>query len=335
MKVLIATNMYPTQKNPKSGTYIEQQISSLIANGIDVKIALYNRVDNGWKEYYKGLFTFKNVVKKEKPDLVHIMYGGILAASLTWRTLYVPTLISFGGSDLIPSPVENLWVRTRLRVGRWGSYWALRKAQGAIVKAKCMLEYIPPWFPKEKVWVLPNGVNLQRFFPMDKLECRKKLGWNEHEFCIMFSLNEINRRSKGNEIAEAAVQELKRRGIPAVLKKPNRIPHSEMAVWMNAADVFLLTSEHEGSPNVIKEALACNTPVVSTDVGDVAERIEGIKGCYLTERNAIDVANALEKVYRTPIQIQSRQKVENEVSLEKIAKKLIEIYHNFIQNSEK
>lgn len=325
--------MYPTDKNPKSGTYIEQQITSLKQFGVDVKVVIYNRVDYGWKEYYKGLLNFKTIVELVKPDLVHIMYGGVLAASLTRSSLKVPIIISFGGSDLIPSPEENAWVRLRLGVGRLGSYFALRKASGAIVKAKCMLKHLPQWFPQDRVWVLPNGVNLQRFYPMDKLECRKKLGWNENEFQVMFSLSETHRKSKGAEIAELAIRELQKRGIPAVLRKPNKIPHSEMAIWMNAADVFLLTSEHEGSPNVIKEALACNTPVVSTDVGDVAERIEGIEGCYLTKREVVEIANHLEKVYQNPIKIQSRAKIENEVSLEVIAQKLVTIYQTVLERT--
>lgn len=328
MKLLIASNNLPTKANPKAGAYNEQQISSLKNAGLNVEVVFFNRVDTGWFGYLQAFLSFPYRVKKINPDLIHIQYGGVFAALLVSRISKVPILVSFGGSDLIHSPNESWRVRTRLWVGIKASLYVLKRVQGVIVKSKNMLRELPSWVNLKNVWVVPNGVSLHRFQPMDKSECRKKLGWSDQNFNIMFSLYEhTTRRTKRMDLAEAAVEELRKNHIPAVLQRPNKIPHTEMPIWLNASDVFLLTSEHEGSPNIVKEALACNTPVVSTDVGDVAERMEGLQGCYLTTFDVKLIVEKLTTVYQNPINPNSREKIQADVSLEMTANRIIQIYH--------
>ena len=94
-------------------------------------------------------------------------------------------------------------------------------------------------------------------------------------------------------LARAAVAEALARGLPAELHFLSGVPNSEVPIWLSASDALLLTSLHEGSPTVVKEALACGLPIVSVNVGDVAERIETIEGCYLAEPDAGSLADKL------------------------------------------
>jgi glycosyltransferase involved in cell wall biosynthesis len=106
-------------------------------------------------------------------------------------------------------------------------------------------------------------------------------------------------------------------------------PNSEVPFWLNAADVLLLTSKHEGSPTIVKEALACRLPVVSVDVGDVAERIEGIDGCHLAEAEPAALAGKLELVFERRRRLDCKEKL-HEFSCETIAAKLENFYQELI-----
>jgi len=108
------------------------------------------------------------------------------------------------------------------------------------------------------------------------------------------------------------------------------VPHLQVPVWLNAADVMLLTSLHEGSPNIIKEALACNVPVVSVDVGDVGEQIQGIEGCHLALPTPDDLAPKLLLVHAALRRVAGRAKMQ-ELSLERIALRLREFYSELLE----
>jgi glycosyltransferase involved in cell wall biosynthesis len=103
------------------------------------------------------------------------------------------------------------------------------------------------------------------------------------------------------------------------------VQHTEVPLWLNASDVVLLTSIQEGSPNIIKEALACNVPVVSVNVGDVAERIQDIEGCYVTLPKYTDIADKLCLVHAGIRRVDGRNKM-HEFSVEAVAKRLKVLY---------
>src|SRR5712664_1222709 len=103
------------------------------------------------------------------------------------------------------------------------------------------------------------------------------------------------------------------------------IPNAEVPVWLNASDVLLLTSMHEGSPTIVKEALACGLPVVSVDVGDVAERIEGVEGCYLAPPQSADLAAKLCLVRQSRKRLNCQTRLE-ELSIVSVARKLKRCY---------
>ena len=178
---------------------------------------------------------------------------------------------------------------------------------------------------QSKVRIIPNGVNLDRFKPLDRSACRRRLGWDNDHFHVLFPPNVGGDPRKRPDLAQAAVKAADRSGIQTKLHQLQRIPHAEVPIWLNASDVVLLTSLHEGSPNIIKEALACDLPVVSVDVGDVQERIQGVEGCYLGLSKPYDLATKLCLVHAGPRRVKGRVKMD-ELSLNRISLRLKEFY---------
>ena len=150
------------------------------------------------------------------------------------------------------------------------------------------------------------------------------LGWNPAHRHVLFPAPE-SRAEKRYDLAQAAVARLDPAFGPCELHSLDGIPHEEVPTWLNAAEVVLLTSSREGSPNAIKEALSCNVPVVSVDVGDVRERIEGVAGCFIAAATPADLAEKLGRVLEAGERIDAREQVAD-LAIERVAEKLRTIY---------
>ncbi len=130
---------------------------------------------------------------------------------------------------------------------------------------------------------------------MDRSDCCRQLGWHPSEFHVVFPFN-TGDPVKRPGLAAEAVSQLRRQGTQVHLHMLRGVAHHHVPVWLNAADVVLITSRQEGSPNVVKEALACNRSVVAVRVGDLVERIGGVEGCHLAEPTPEDLAQKMERV---------------------------------------
>ncbi len=325
MKVLAVTNMYPNPINPRSGTFVFQQVNGLRSIGVDVEVCHIPRDVRGMKVYISLRRRIISCLNTFKPDVIHIMYGGIMAFRASSFSTSYPIVLSLCGTDIIGEEVGSVPQKIRGWIGVFGSRYALKKTHYLIVKSKYLLKHIPHSFPLDRVSVIPNGVNLNMFIPMDKITCQKRLGWNPESFHIVFSTISFNDANKRLPLARSAVERLKKKGLSVDFHIMVSVPHEEVPVWLNAADCVLLTSSHEGSPNIVKEALACNRPVVSVDVGDVREMIEGVDHCYIAEPEPQDIADKLYRVYRSPRVNRGREKMK-ELSIEKVAYRLVTVY---------
>src|SRR5581483_499662 len=135
-------------------------------------------------------------------------------------------------------------------------------------------------------------VDLDRFRPMDRSSCLEQLGWPADRKYVLTYGTDAGKRL---DLAHQAVN-LVAAGTPVELKILSGVDHSLVPIWLNAASVFLVTSSAEGSPNTVKEALACDLPVISTDVGDVRERISAIEGCAVVSPEPTEIVDALRRV---------------------------------------
>lgn len=295
MRVLVVTNMYPTETSPWSGTFVRQQVESLQGSGVDVDLLFLDRLRDG-RGVYRGLA--RRVLRRAvetRADVVHVMYGGVMAESVARARLRVPVVVSYCGSDLLGDPEAKRVRRISSGLGVLASRRAARRAAGVIVKSENLRRALPPLDPR-RVWLIPNGVDLQRFRPRDGEACRRELGWDPQTRHVLFPSRPEN-RVKRFTLAREAVERLTRAGRPVRLHVLDRVSHDRVSIYLNASDCLLMTSEHEGSPNIVKEALACNRPVVSVDVGDIRERIEGVPGCSIAAGRAEDLAAALEAAF--------------------------------------
>lgn len=293
MRVLAVTNMYPSAAMPANGVFIAEQVKGLRAAGVEVQVYFVDRIDKGMSAYASMLGPVREAVRTFCPDILHVMYGGVMADRITRNVNHAPQVVTFHGSDLLG---ENLsgWMRKWIsHYGMVCSRRAARRANGVIVVAHRLKKALPPGL--RNVRVIPCGINLERFRPLNKPECQRRLNWAPGVFHVLFPAHRHN-TVKRPGLAKAAVEEFNTRGGTAELHFLEGVANEEVPIWMNASDALLLTSAHEGSPTVVKEALGCGLPVVSVDVGDVAERIEGIEGCHLAAPGPGELASKLKLV---------------------------------------
>lgn len=333
LRILVVTNIYPTPQCSTLGTFVEQQVVGLRQIGLGVDVMLVNRAENGMSSYLTIGAEVRSRVKELQPDVVHVMYGGVLAERVTSAVTERPVVVSFCGSDLLG---ERLAGPLRSIMGEFGvfaSHIAAKRAVGIIVKSRNLEEVLPVSVDRSKVRIIPNGIDLERFRPLDKVECRKKLGWSLNGFHVLFPAN-AGLPVKRPHLAQAAIKAANRSGLNAEMHQLRGVPHGEVPTWLNASDVVLLTSVHEGSPNIVKEALACDVPVVSVDVGDVRERISDIDGCYLALPDLHDLGVKLGMVGNRKGKIAGRERVR-QLSLEQTALNLASFYRLVLESHQR
>ena len=265
--------------------FIREQARSLRKAGISVDI--YTMKGNGLQGYLKNIKTIKNQIKTNDYDVVHAHYTltACVARLASWRK---PFVVSFMGSD-----VNGIYNRKGKRQAGISFLLMLLSnllacfADAAMVKSPGMLRRI---LRKKNVTIIPNGVDLEKFYEQDKQECRSKLGLDPDKSYILF-LGDKEDQVKNAGLIMNVVNQYEAGDIELLMPHPVR--HELIPDYLNAADVLALASFSEGSPNVIKEAMACNCPVVSTNVGDVAWLLEDVKGCYIASRDIREYKNRI------------------------------------------
>src|SRR5262245_6989293 len=171
MRVLAITNLHPTLESPGGGAFIAQQIESLRARGLEVEVMFLNRRRDGPWIYYRLGSALRQKMAAFAPDLLHVMYGGVMAAEVTRQRFTTPTIVNFHGSDLLG---ENLSGLRRELISHYGvrcSIKAARRAQGVIVVARHLLNALDHSVSARKVRVIPCGIDLERFKPLDRRRC--------------------------------------------------------------------------------------------------------------------------------------------------------------------
>ena len=133
-------------------------------------------------------------------------------------------------------------------------------------------------------------------------------------------------------MAKAAINELASEGVKVELIELKGYNREQVNALMYNCDALLMTSKTEGSPQVIKEAMACGCPIVSVDVGDVAERVSGVEGCYVVRtRKPEGIAEALKKALAYETRTNGRERIlEMGLSNEQVAERLMAIYKQLV-----
>ena len=291
------------------------QGNSLEKNGINVfYFPIYGK---GLLSYLKNVFALNKYLSNNKYDVVHAHYS--LSAYVATLSGAKPLVVSLMGSDVKPSFASKLLIKFFSRF-----FW-----HHTIVKSAYMRNSLG----LSNASVFPNGVDTDVFYPMDKLTCAKQLGWDIKKKHILFAAKP-SRPEKNFALAEQAVTQLDNASIK--LHTLIDVPHERIPLWLNATDVVLLTSLWEGSPNVIKEAMACNRPIVATDVGDISWLFGDEPGHYLTTFADEDVAAKLRKALAFSERIgqtKGRMRIiELGLDSAPVAKKIADVYQQVLYN---
>jgi teichuronic acid biosynthesis glycosyltransferase TuaC len=307
----------------RSGNSGTDTISSIQGDSLQrncMKIYYYNIIGRGIVGYLKNLYSLRRYVKENKIKLVHAhySYSGVLSI-LSYTG--VPVVVSLMGTDVLRKSLINTVFNKLI----------LKKANFVIVKSPELNQKLPESHNKH---IIPNGVNMSLFQPSNHEEARKALNWDANKIHILFA-SYPERMEKNYPLAEAAIRILAGEGLSVETHYIKDIPFTQMPDYYNAADVLLLTSFYEGSPNVIKEAMACNCPIVSTPVGDVAQVINGTEGCYLSTFEAEDVAERIKSALPFSKTRTSGREHMTELDEINIAKKIISLYHTALKNKYK
>jgi glycosyltransferase involved in cell wall biosynthesis len=234
----------------------------------------------------------------------------------------LPLVVSFCGDDLLGTPDAHGKPTFKGRALLPVSHHAARRADGAIVKSDEMRRAIAS-IPD--VEVIPNGVDLARFAPESRASARSALGWSQIGHVLLFAANRLEPR-KNWALAEATRAALTARGHDVRLEAIHGRPQADMARALNAADVLLLPSFHEGSPNVVKEAMAVGLPVIAAPVGDCAERLRDVTPSWVVERSVEAFANAAAAVLADARRSNGREVIARTLSLEAVAKRVLAVY---------
>jgi teichuronic acid biosynthesis glycosyltransferase TuaC len=268
--------------------------------------------------------SIRSRIQEFRPDIVHAHFGTITAFA-TVIASSVPVVITFRGSDLNPSPSDG---RLRNLVQKTLSNTAARFADAVILVSSELRTRL--WLDHPNAHVIPTGVDLELFRPTSRLEAREHLGWNFDDPVILFNAG-LTPRVKRLDLAERSV-DLLRQHIPGVRIHVLRgtTAHSDLPAYMNAADCLFVTSDFEGSPDIVKEALACDLPIVSVDVGDVRERTAEVDQVAIVERDPEAIAIAAERIIRSEKRSDGRDKIA-ELDSGTIRDAVIQVYQGILR----
>jgi glycosyltransferase involved in cell wall biosynthesis len=296
----------------------QQQVETLADAGVEVDTIVpagsHTTAGRESRSPVDYLRFFPQVIRKSLGDydLVHANFG--LTAPMALAQIRLPVVLSLWGSDL------------HGQFG-WLSRLCARQCDAVVVMSEAMASELD-----QDCHVIPHGIDFQKFQPEPKAEARARLGWDEDARHVLFPYAP-DRTVKNYPRSERVVERARERlDAPVKLQTVSGVDHSEIPTYMNAADALLLTSDHEGSPNTVKEALACNLPVVSTRVGDVPERLDGVRPSAVGDTDD-ELADVLVDVLADPRRSNGREAVAD-LRLERTGARIRGVYESVARTGE-
>ena len=301
--------MYPCPDMPAFGTFIRNQVENVRQQGVDIDVLFFN----GRKSRLNYLWAFPRLYARlltRRYDLIHANYvfSGVVARA---QFLY-PVVLTHTGAQVFRGKQAPLC--------RWISGLVDR----VIVRSQEMKEKLGC----QAAEIIPAGVNMDLFKPLPQRECRESLKLPMNKKLILWA-GEYFRPEKRFDIVQKAVPLVQQKIPEAELVLATGLPQHLVPVYMNACDVLLLVSDAEGSPNVVKEAMACNLPIVSVPAGDVSDVIANTDGCFLCSQDPQDVAGKLVSALAWGKRTNGREKIGH-LEIGYISQRIISLYQDLL-----
>jgi len=315
--------------NPEGIEFVfaKRQVAFLQRGGVAVR-TFFLPSRTSLLQLLRHAVRFRCEIKEFRPHIIHAQFGTMTAFFCACATR-LPVVVTFRGSDLNPSPHISV---VRSILGRLLSQLAALRAEYSICVTGRLKAQL--WWRKHRARVVPSGVDLDMFCPSSKQAARTKLGWSQTDRIVLFNNAGQYPKIKRLDLAEEAVlaAQLQIDHLRLVVMQGEIAPET-MPTYLNAVDCLLVTSDWEGSPNIVKEAMACNLPVVSVDVGDVAERLEGVDPSRIADREVADLAAAMAAIVGTGARSNGRERLR-QLSQQAVAEQICSIYDLIMQKMQ-
>lgn len=308
MRILIVASYNQDRFAP----FIVEQVEALKRVGCE--IGFFGVRGKGVKGYLKNLPALKKEIMTFQPNVIHAHYG--LSGLLANLQMEVPVVTTYHGSDINDKMVLP-FSKMAIRLSEWNIFVSQKTMLKVGIKGNCTL--------------LPCGTDLCNMQLTEKNEARRLMGLDVGKVFVLFA-GAFENTVKNAALAKETVSLLHDNRVELLeLKGYSR---EQVILLMCAANAFLLTSFSEGSPQVVKEAMACGCPIVSVDVGDVKERIEGLEGCFIsTTHNAKELAELLQKALSFEGRTQGRKKLMTDgLDNNIVTQQLIGIYKKVVSS---
>lgn len=319
MKILIVASYNKNSFAP----FIVEQARALQQAGCEIE--WFGVQGKGFLGYLKEITRLREKIRECQPDIVHAHYG-LSCLLANFATRHVPVVSTYHGSD-INLPKVRLLSRIAIWMSAWNIFVSKRnmKLIGAVEGQKCSL--------------VPCGINLPE--PWSELQNRQVDRENVEQWVrsvlssekkhVLFA-GAFDNEVKNSELAKQVIRKLNENGVNAELVELKGYNRDQVTALMYSCDAFLMTSKTEGSPQVIKEAMACGCPIVSVDVGDVKERVEGLGGCYVAQsREPEELAVLLENAINYGKTKGHQHIIDMQLDNEKVAQRIVEIYAKILE----
>jgi glycosyltransferase involved in cell wall biosynthesis len=318
--VLVVTTAWPHTVNPSYGIFVKREVDELRRLGVRSDVVFVR----GYVSRLAYPMAFRHLSRSGRSrsyKLVHAYGGEAALVASCFRG--APLVVTYLGSDLLGSPRSSGRTSLAWRVRR-SVIRGLSRLPARTFTRSAEMEAALPATVRRRNAILPAGVDDSLFQPGDQQEARRVLGWVPKGRVALFASNP-QIPGKRYALAEAAVQRA-RAQLPDIRlhvlqgAKPDEVPAA-----MNAADCLLLTSWREGSPNVVKEAVMCNLPVVTTRVGDVEDTLRGVSPSWICSDSPNELGAALVTCLHSPCRSNGRSNA-GQLTGRKIAERVLATY---------
>lgn len=311
MNILHVTNMYPTPQKPYYGIFVKRQIESLNKKGVNCKVKCIGKDFGGYGRIFAGKDTI------DWADLIHCHFGHTGSLALLWKFIKKkPIVVSYCGDDLLGEVAKDGKYSLKGKFFAFLNSFLSKYIDYAIVQSGALEKKVRSRNKKK----LPYGTDVDKFREIDKKTIAEKK--------MVLFLGQEDVPVKNFSLLQKALEYL---GSKFTHCSFGNVDDKDIVQLINNADVCVLTSLHEGSPNAIREVMACNRPIVFVDVGDVKEILDHIEGCFVAGYDPKEIADAIRKAVNFK-KVNTRQRLlDLGLDLNGTADRLIKIYKDVIK----